>query len=99
MDYAPLYAGPSQVQALREGGQNISFTLDLGREEKPQLTARVKRPLPLRDALLALYGVLTAERKKKRDRNEYLQYLARTGGGTGSVSDKKTQADYLAELS
>jgi hypothetical protein len=99
MDYAPLYAGPSQVQALHEGGQSISFTLDLGRETKPKLVAKVTRPLPLRDALLALYGVLTAERKRKRDRNEYLQYLARTGGGTGSVSDKKAQADYLAELS
>jgi hypothetical protein len=99
MDYAPLYAGPSQVQALREGGQSISFALDLGREARPGVVARVKSPLPLRDALLALYGVLTADKKKKRDRNEYLQYLARTGGGTGSASDKKAQADYLAELS
>jgi predicted DNA-binding WGR domain protein len=97
MDYSPLYAGPSQVQALREGGQRLSFALDLGREQKPSLAARVAKPLLLRDALLALYGVLSSERKR-RDRTDYLQYLARTGG-SGSAADKKAQAEFLAEIS
>lgn len=98
MDYAPFYAGSSQVQSLGEGGQRLRFAPDLGRREKPALRARALQPLTLRDALLTLYGVLSSERKQKRDRNDYLQYLARTGG-SGSAADKKAQADYLAEIS
>ncbi|HEY0990496.1 MAG TPA: hypothetical protein VGD80_25760, partial [Kofleriaceae bacterium] len=91
----PVAFAPSRAIVTTDGGMRISIPTDAERGEI-ELSARLHRPGVIRDALLALGDVLSADlTRKPTDRADYLAYLIARGKGV-SKQVWDAQKEYLA---
>jgi len=91
----PVGFAPSRAVVAADGGMRIVIPTDAERGEV-ELSARLHRPGVVRDALLALGDVLSADlTRKPTDRADYLAYLISRGKGV-SKQVWDAQKEYLA---
>ncbi|MBL8793383.1 MAG: SWIM zinc finger family protein, partial [Planctomycetia bacterium] len=92
-----VYAGPSRLLAV-EGSAALSLVGNL-RRAPVRLDARIKRPLPLREALSVLYAVVGSDyRYVPKDRTAYLAYLRmkKEAAGLGMWQAQQAYFSWLA---
>jgi hypothetical protein len=91
----PVAFGPAKATTTADGAMRIAIPTDAERSGV-ELSARLHRPGVLRDALLALGDVLSADlTRKPTDRADYLAYLIARGKGV-SKQVWDAQKEYLA---
>ena len=91
----PVAYGPAKATTTPDGAMRITIPTDATRGDV-ELSARLHRPGVLRDALLALGDVLSADlTRKPTDRADYLAYLISRGKGV-SKQVWDAQKEYLA---